>query len=71
MFTDTPPTPEVTAAYDELAKALGTAAASDPLANLTSPSAANPLVIMIISMVIGAVFGLVSAKVAGAIGKKA
>jgi len=64
-------TPEVTAAYDELAKALGAAAASDPLANLTSPSAANPLVIMIISMVIGAVFGLVSAKVAGAIGKKA
>ena len=64
-------TPEVTAAFDELAKSLGAAVASDPLANLASPSTANPLVIMIISMVLGALFGLVSAKVAGAIGKKA
>jgi len=41
-----------------------------PLQSLTSPSFANPLVILIVSMVIGALAGYISAQVAGAIGKK-
>ena len=41
-----------------------------PLANLTSPSFANPLVLLIVSFVIGAIFGLVSGKLAGALTKK-
>jgi uncharacterized protein DUF1097 len=42
-----------------------------PLANLTSPSFANPLVLLIVSFVLGAVFGLISGKLAGALTKKA
>jgi Protein of unknown function (DUF1097) len=42
-----------------------------PLQSLTSPSFGNPLVILIVSMVIGALAGYASAQVAGAIGKKA
>jgi uncharacterized membrane protein len=42
-----------------------------PLANLTSPSFANPLVLLIVSFVIGAIFGLLSGKLAGALTKKA
>lgn len=42
-----------------------------PLANLMSPSFANPLVLLIVSFVIGAVFGLLSGKLAGALTKKA
>lgn len=45
--------------------------AGAPLANLTSPSFANPLVLMIVSFVLGAVFGLLSGKLAGALTKKA
>jgi hypothetical protein len=45
--------------------------AAAPLANLTSPSFANPLVLMIVSFVLGAVFGLLSGKLAGALTKKA
>src|SRR3954470_24879181 len=41
-----------------------------PLANLTSPSFANPLVLLIVSFVLGAVFGLLSGKLAGALTKK-
>lgn len=36
---------------------------------LTSPSAANPLVAAVISLIIGALFGIVSGKVAGALAK--
>lgn len=64
-------TPEVTAAFDEATKSLAALSANDPLANLTSASTANPLIILIISMVIGAVLGLISGKVAGALTKKA
>ncbi len=46
-------------------------AGTGPLQSLTSPSFANPLVILIVSMVIGALAGYASAQVAGAIGKKA
>jgi len=42
-----------------------------PLANLTSPSFANPLVLLIVSFVLGAIFGLLSGKLAGALTKKA
>jgi hypothetical protein len=42
-----------------------------PLASLTSPSFANPLILLIVSFVIGAVFGLLSGKLAGALTKKA
>ena len=42
-----------------------------PLANLTSPSFANPLVLLIVSFVIGAVFGLLSGKLSGVLAKKA
>lgn len=41
--------------------------ATDGLANLTAPSLANPLVTIILSMIVGAVFGYVSEKVAGAL----
>ena len=41
-----------------------------PLANLTSPSFANPLVLLIVSFVLGAVFGLLSGKLAGVLTKK-
>lgn len=41
-----------------------------PLANLTSPSFGNPLVLLIVSFVLGAVFGLLSGKLAGALTKK-
>jgi hypothetical protein len=40
------------------------AAATGPLQNLVSPSFANPLVLLIVSMVIGALFGYVSDQVA-------
>jgi hypothetical protein len=42
-----------------------------PLANLTSPSFGNPLVLLIVSFVLGAVFGLLSGKLAGVLTKKA
>jgi Protein of unknown function (DUF1097) len=41
-----------------------------PLFNLTAPSFANPLVILIVSMVIGALFGYVSGQLANAITRK-
>ena len=46
-------------------------AGTGPLQSLTSPSLANPLVLLIISMVIGAIAGYVSGLAAGALGKKA
>jgi hypothetical protein len=46
-------------------------AGTGPLANLLSPSFANPLVLLIVSFVLGAVFGLLSGKLAGALTKKA
>ena len=42
-----------------------------PLQNLTSASFANPLILLIVSLVIGAAFGHVSGLLAGALGKKA
>ena len=42
-----------------------------PLFSLTSPSFANPLVILIVSMILGAIFGYVSGQLAGVLGKKA
>jgi hypothetical protein len=42
-----------------------------PLTSLTAPSFANPLVLLIVSFVLGAVFGLLSGKLAGALTKKA
>ncbi len=41
-----------------------------PLQNLTSASFANPLILLIVSLVIGAVFGMLSNKLAGALAKK-
>ena len=41
-----------------------------PLKNLTSASFANPLILLIVSLVIGAFFGLFSGKLAGALTKK-
>ncbi len=41
-----------------------------PLTSLTTVSTANPLILLIISFVIGALFGLVSGKLAGALTKK-
>ena len=41
-----------------------------PLQNLTSVSFANPLILIIVSMVIGALFGFASNKLAGALAKK-
>ncbi|WP_029350506.1 DUF1097 domain-containing protein [Bosea sp. 117] len=40
---------------------------TDGLANLTSGSLANPVVTVILSMIVGAVFGYVSEKLAGAL----
>src|ERR1039457_6294779 len=37
-----------------------------PLANLTAPSMANPVLLLAVSYVIGAVFGMASGKLAGA-----
>jgi len=45
--------------------------AAAPMANLLSPSFANPLILLIVSFVLGAVFGLLSGKLAGALTKKA
>jgi len=42
-----------------------------PLQSLTAPSLANPLVVLIVSMVIGAIAGYISGLAAGALGKKA
>jgi hypothetical protein len=44
--------------------------ATGPLQNLTSGSFANPLILVIVSMVIGALFGLVSNKLSAALAKK-
>jgi hypothetical protein len=44
--------------------------ASGPLQNLTSVSFANPLILLIVSLVIGALFGLASNKLSGALAKK-
>ena len=41
-----------------------------PLHSLMSVSMANPLILLSVSMVIGAIFGMVSGKVAGALAKK-
>jgi hypothetical protein len=43
---------------------------SGPLKNLTSGSFANPLIVLILSLVIGALFGMVSGKLAGALTKQ-
>jgi hypothetical protein len=51
--------------------ALPDAPATDPIAYLTAPSLANPLVALIVAMVIGAIAGYVSGLAANAIGKKA
>jgi len=40
-----------------------------PLASLTSPSLANPVLLLAVSYVVGAVFGMASGKLAGALGK--
>ena len=45
-------------------------AGTGPLFSLTSPSFANPLVILIVSVVLGAIFGYISGQVAGALTKK-
>lgn len=42
-----------------------------PLENLTSGNLQNPLILLIVSMVLGAIFGLISGKLAGALTKKA
>ena len=56
-----------------VAYALQTAAvppATGPLQNLTSGSFANPLVLLIVSLVLGAIFGMLSNKLSGALAKK-
>ena len=40
-----------------------------PLASLTTPSMANPVLLLAVSYVFGAVFGMVSGKLAGVLGK--
>ena len=45
--------------------------ASGPLQNLTSPSFANPLILLIVSLVIGALFGWASNTLTGVLAKKA
>lgn len=45
--------------------------ATGPLQNLTSGSFANPLILLIVSMVIGALFGWASNALTGALAKKA
>jgi hypothetical protein len=47
------------------------APATGPLQNLTSGSFANPLVLLIVSLVIGALFGYASNQLTGALAKKA
>ena len=54
-----------------LHQATDTEAGTGPLANLASASFQNPLVLLIVSMVIGALFGLASGKLAGALTKEA
>jgi hypothetical protein len=46
------------------------APATGPLQNLASPSFANPLVLLIVSMVLGALFGYASNRLAQALTKK-
>ena len=46
-----------------------TANGAGPLASLTSASLANPVLLLSLSFVFGAVFGMVSGKVAGMLGK--
>ena len=59
-----------TVAYS-LHQATDAESGTGPLANLASGSFQNPLVLLIVSMVIGALFGFVSAKLAGAMTKEA
>ena len=59
-----------TVAYS-LHQATDAEAGMGPLANLGSASFQNPLVLLIVSMVIGALFGLASGKLAGALTKEA
>lgn len=40
-----------------------------PLASLTTPSMANPVLLLAVSYVFGAVFGMISGKLAGVLGK--
>ena len=47
-----------------------TTAEGGPLHSLMSVSMANPLILLSVSMVAGAIFGMVSGKVAGALAKK-
>lgn len=54
-----------TVAYS-LHQATDAEAGTGPLANLASGSFQNPLVLLIVSMVIGALFGFISGKLAGA-----
>ena len=42
-----------------------------PLASLTAPNFHNPLILLIVSFVVGAIFGFISGKLAGALTKKA
>ena len=58
-----------TVAYS-LHQATDAEAGTGPLANLASPSFENPLVLLIVSMVVGALFGFVSGKLAGALTKE-
>jgi hypothetical protein len=46
------------------------APATGPLQNLTSGSFANPLILVIASLVAGAIFGMLSNKLSGALAKK-
>jgi hypothetical protein len=41
-----------------------------PLKNLTSGSFANPLILLVVSLVLGAIFGMLSGKLAGALTRK-
>ena len=58
-----------TVAYS-LHQATDAEAGMGPLANLASASFQNPLVLLIVSMVVGALFGFVSGKLAGALTKE-
>ena len=58
-----------TVAYS-LHQATDAEAGTGPLANLASASFQNPLVLLIVSMVVGALFGFVSGKLAGALTKE-
>ena len=59
-----------TVAYS-LHQATDAEAGSGPLANLASASMQNPLLLLIVSMVVGALFGWASGKLAGALTKEA